>query len=69
MLQYQNEFISAYNNGGGLKSIKTFQSANCCIALKGGLKLTISDTKYTFQFPSVLGFLLKIKASNESAKL
>ena len=52
LLQYQSEFVRSYNLEGGIKPIKTFQSANCCIAVKGGLKLTISGTKYKFQFPA-----------------
>ena len=50
--QHHNEFVSFYNANGGLPPVKTFQSANCCIALKGGQKLTIAGTKYDFQFPA-----------------
>ena len=49
---HRGSFISAYNTQGGLKVIRSFSSGNCCIALKGGFKLTVSDTAYGFQFPS-----------------
>jgi len=48
----REEFIEAYNKNGGLSVVKVFRSGNCCIALKGGMKLTIAGSRYGFQFPS-----------------
>jgi hypothetical protein len=50
--KYSAEFISHYNSNGGITPIKAFQSGNCCMAVKGGNKLTISGTPYGFQFPA-----------------
>jgi hypothetical protein len=50
--QYKEEFVNHYNTNNGIDSIDTFQSGNCCMSLAGGLKITISDTKYQFQFPA-----------------
>ena len=49
--QYKFEFIEYYNQHG-LVPIQNFQSGNCCFALAGGLKLTISNTPYGYQFPA-----------------
>jgi hypothetical protein len=50
--KHKDEFVKHYNTEGGVAPIKTFQSGNCCVAVKGGNKLTISGTKYGFQFPA-----------------
>jgi hypothetical protein len=50
--KHKTQFVKHYNTEGGVAPIKTFQTGNCCVAVKGGNKLTISGTKYGFQFPS-----------------
>jgi hypothetical protein len=50
--RHKQAFVDAYNNEGGIPTIKLFQSGNCCFGIKGGMKLTISETPYNFQFPS-----------------
>ena len=42
--KHKLDFISQYNNNKGIGVIKTFKSGNCCFAVKGGNKLTISNT-------------------------
>jgi hypothetical protein len=49
---YRDDFITSYNEKGGLDVLETFQSGNCCIAVADGLKLWITGTKYGFQFPA-----------------
>ena len=49
---YKNDFVTQYNTKKGIPVFKSWISSNCCVALKGGLKLKISGTKYGFQFPS-----------------
>jgi hypothetical protein len=48
---HKAEFVESYNKNGGFRAIKLFTAANCCIALNGGKKITISGTKYGIQFP------------------
>jgi hypothetical protein len=50
--KYSTEFISHYNSNKGVTPIKAFKSGNCCIAVKGGNKLTITGTPYGYQFPA-----------------
>ena len=50
--RHKSAFIAHFNSNGGINPISTFQSGNCCIAVKGGLKLTISGTKHGFAIPS-----------------
>jgi len=45
-------FIDAYNANGGLHVVAPFQSGNCCIAVKGGMKLVVTGTPYGYQFPA-----------------
>jgi hypothetical protein len=45
-------FIQQYNANKGLPVIKNFKTGNCCFALDGGKKLTISGTPYKYQFPA-----------------
>ena len=49
---HRDAFVSDYNLNGGINVIKRFVSGNCCIAVKGGLKLIIESSKYKFQFPA-----------------
>ena len=51
---YRDDFIQQYNELG-LPVIQSFLSDNCCIAVRGGQKLTISGTPYTYQFPATDG--------------
>ena len=46
------QFVTSYNEGGGVKLLKTFESGNCCVALKGGSKFTIKGTQFGYQFPA-----------------
>jgi hypothetical protein len=50
--KYKSHFIAQHNSNKGIPTIGTFQSGNCCVAVKGGRMLTISGSKYSFQFPS-----------------
>ena len=50
--QYKPQFVDSYNANGGLGVVKPFRTGNCCIAVKGGKMLTITGTKYGFQFPA-----------------
>ena len=50
--QYKVQFVTAYNENKGIKLVKKFQSGNCCIALKGGHKFTISGSQFGYQFPA-----------------
>ena len=50
--KYGAAFIASYNAKGGLKVIRSFESGNCCIAVKGGNKLTIKGSPYGYQFPA-----------------
>ena len=52
--KYRAEFVEHYNLNGGISVIKLFQSGNCCIAVKSGLKLFIKGTPYGYQFPAAL---------------
>jgi hypothetical protein len=52
LVKYKKELISHYNTNKGIAIIKTFTSGNCCIAVKGGNKLVISETPYGFIFPA-----------------
>jgi hypothetical protein len=47
-------FIAEYNAINGVRVIETFLSGNCCFAVAGGEKLTVSDTTYNYQFPASL---------------
>jgi hypothetical protein len=38
---YRLKFIAQYNGNGGINLIKPFKTKNCCVAVKGGKKLTI----------------------------
>jgi hypothetical protein len=49
---HKDAFIASYNKNKGVKTIKVFQSGNCCFAVKGGKKLTITGTPYGYQFPA-----------------
>jgi hypothetical protein len=49
---YHDRFIEAYNTVMGVKLIRAFKGGNCCFAVAGGKKLTVSDTQYTYQFPA-----------------
>ena len=42
--RYKTEFVSHYNANNGIAPILTFKSGNCCVAVKGGNKLMISNT-------------------------
>jgi hypothetical protein len=57
LLKVKSEFVDFYNKNGGLTVIKGFKSKNCCFALKGGKKLSISGTKYKVAFPASGGKL------------
>ena len=50
--QHKAEFVASYNKLQGLQTLKTFQGGNCCVAVKGGNKLVISESVYGFQFPA-----------------
>ena len=50
--QLKAQFVGHYNSNRGLAPIAQFQSGNCCVAVKSGLKLTISGTPYGYQFPA-----------------
>ena len=50
--EHAQDFITQYNENGGIAVIKKYKSGNCCFAVKGGKKLAISGTAYNFQFPS-----------------
>ena len=50
--QHKEAFVDHYNANHGLNVIKPFTSGNCCVALSSGLKLTISNTPYKYQFPA-----------------
>jgi hypothetical protein len=52
MTAYKSEFVNTYNSNGGINVIKPFQSGNCCVAVRNGLKLTITGTAYGYQFPA-----------------
>ena len=52
METHKSELVKFYNTQKGFPSISTFQSGNCCFAVKGGEKLIISDTMYGYQFPA-----------------
>jgi hypothetical protein len=49
---YKNDFVTQYNTKKGIPVFKSWISSNCCVAMKGGLKLQISGSKYGFQFPA-----------------
>ena len=51
--KYKYDFVESYNKGG-IAPIGSFESGNCCIALRGGVKLTIEGSKYGYQFPANL---------------
>jgi hypothetical protein len=50
--KYKDSFINAYNANKGLDVIKPFASGNCCMSVRGGKMLIISNTKYGYQFPA-----------------
>jgi hypothetical protein len=50
--RYKKELIAYYNLNKGFNTIKPWASGNCCFAVKGGDRLTISDTRYNIQFPA-----------------
>ena len=50
--KYGAAFIASYNAKGGLKVIRSFESGNCCFALKGGKKITVPGSAYGYQFPA-----------------
>jgi hypothetical protein len=52
--EFSNEFVAAYNKNKGVKTIKPFKTGNCCVAVAGGLMLTISGTPYKYQFPAAV---------------
>jgi hypothetical protein len=59
--EFKHDFIHSYN-ANGIKVLDTFTSNNCCIAVAGGEKLTISGTKSKakdnhFQYPARNGAL------------
>jgi hypothetical protein len=59
--EFKHDFIHSYN-ANGIKVLDTFTSNNCCIAVAGGEKLTISGTKSEaknnhFQYPARNGAL------------
>jgi hypothetical protein len=49
---YRAQFVASYNAKSGLDTVRPFIAGNCCIALKYGKKITVSGTKYDFQFPA-----------------
>eukprot|EP00937_MAST-01D_sp_MAST-1D-sp2_P006154 g6154.t1 len=49
---HRAEFVRFYNERDGLAPVKLFRTGNCCFAVKGGLKLTITGTPYGYQFPA-----------------
>ena len=49
---YRSKFIAAYNGNGGLDVIKPFTTTNCCFAVKGGNKLTVTNSKFGYMFPA-----------------
>jgi hypothetical protein len=49
---YKIQLVTAYNKNGGLNVVKSFLSGNCCIAVSGGKKVTISGTPFKYQFPA-----------------
>ena len=49
---HADAFRTHYNANNGLRPIKLFHTGNCCFAVKGGKKLTISGTPYGYQFPA-----------------
>ena len=42
---HKAEFIKQYNANKGIAPVKLFKSGNCCFAVKGGDKLTITGSK------------------------
>ena len=50
--KHKEAFVASYNKLKGIKPIKLFQTKNCCFAVKGGEKLTVSGTAYGIQFPA-----------------
>lgn len=49
---HREAFIQSYNDKGGLDVVALFSSNNCCFAIAGGTKLSISGTPYGYQFPA-----------------
>ena len=49
---HQAALVAFYNRNQGIPPIKPFHTLNCCFAVKGGEKLTISETPYGYQFPA-----------------
>ena len=41
VMVHRTSFVSSYNADGGIAVIKNFESGNCCVALKGGVKLSV----------------------------
>jgi hypothetical protein len=48
---HKDAFIASYNKNKGVKTIKVFQSGNCCFAVKGGKKLTITGHWHPVRLP------------------
>ena len=49
----REEFIDYYNRHRGLRLLREFNSTNCCMAMAGGWKLTVTGTELGFLFPSL----------------
>ena len=41
-----------YNERNGLPTVRPFSSKECCFAVRGGKKLTVSPSKYDTMFPA-----------------
>jgi hypothetical protein len=53
--EHSEAFAEYYNANGGVSVIQEFETGNCCVAVKGGLKLFIVGSRYGFQFPAEHG--------------
>ena len=51
---HKDKFVAFYNGNKGIAPASLFQSGNCCIAVKSGRMLAISDTPYGYQFPAAV---------------
>lgn len=51
-VKFKDQFVTSYNKNKGVKVIRGFKAQNCCFAVAGGKKLTVSGTPMGYQFPA-----------------